>query len=40
MELADANKDGQLSLDEVLQQKAAFFGSGLMNAGKNMHDEF
>jgi len=40
MELADANRDGKLSLDEVLNQKAAFFGSGLMNAGTNMHDEF
>jgi len=40
MELADTNRDGRLSLDEVLQQKAAFFGSGLINAGRNMHDEF
>lgn len=40
IELADANHDGKLSLDEVLQHKGAFFGSGLMNAGRNMHDEF
>lgn len=40
MELADRDKDGNLSKDEVMSHKALFFGSGVMDPGRGMHDEF
>ncbi len=40
IEIADSDQDGQLSLEEVLAHPSLFFGSGLVNAARNMHDEF
>lgn len=40
MELADNDKDGQLSKEEFLAHKALFLGSGVMDPGRGMHDEF
>lgn len=40
MEVADENGDHELSLNEVMAHKAIFLGSSMINAEKNMHDEF
>ncbi|XP_074654325.1 45 kDa calcium-binding protein-like [Tubulanus polymorphus] len=40
MELADANKDQHLSLEEVMNNQDLFMGSKMVNAGRNFHDEF
>ncbi|OQR70989.1 reticulocalbin-like, partial [Tropilaelaps mercedesae] len=37
---ADANKDGKLSLKEVLNRSHIFIGSKAVNTAKNIHEEF
>ncbi|BET02379.1 EFh [Nesidiocoris tenuis] len=38
--LADADKDGRLSLDEVLTKMDLFLASKMVNTAKSFHDEF
>ncbi|XP_013411557.1 45 kDa calcium-binding protein [Lingula anatina] len=38
--IADGDKDGKLSLREVLNNPDLFYGSKMINAGRNFHDEF
>jgi hypothetical protein len=40
LQLADDNKDEQLSLEEVLDNAELFLGSKMVNTGRNFHDEF
>lgn len=37
---ADVNKDGRLSIDEVLGRAHMFMGSKAVNTAKNIHEEF
>lgn len=37
---ADANKDGKLSLEEVLSKSHIFMGSKAVNTARNIHEEF
>ncbi|XP_059620991.1 45 kDa calcium-binding protein [Phlebotomus argentipes] len=38
--LADANRDGKLSLDEVLSQAGVFLASKMINTSENFHEDF
>jgi calcium-binding protein len=38
--LADANKDGFLSLQEVLNRMDLFISSKMVNTAKSFHDDF
>lgn len=40
IELVDADKDGSLSLDEVLAGKDIILGSKMVDTGQSLHDEF
>ncbi|XP_014258448.1 45 kDa calcium-binding protein [Cimex lectularius] len=40
MTLGDTDKDGQLSLDEVLSKMDLFLGSKMVNTARSFHDEF
>lgn len=40
IQLADDDHDGRLSIQEVLDNSELFFGSKVVNAGGNFHDEF
>ena len=40
IELVDADKDGSLSLDEVLASKDIILGSKMVDTGQSLHDEF
>lgn len=38
--LADLDGNGQLSLNEVLENAELFLGSKMVDASRNFHDEF
>lgn len=40
MDLSDANKDQQLSLDEILSAADIFLASKVIDTATNFHDEF
>ena len=40
IQTADVDKDGKLSLKEVLQNAGLFMGSKAVNTAKNIHEEF
>jgi len=40
IQLADTDRDGQLSLSEVLDNIDLFLGSKMVNTGRSFHDEF
>ena len=40
IELVDSDKDGALSLDEVLAGKEIILGSKMVDTGQSLHDEF
>ena len=40
IELVDSDKDGALSLDEVIAGKDIILGSKMVDTGQSLHDEF
>ena len=40
IELVDSDKDGALSLDEVIAGKEIILGSKMVHTGQSLHDEF
>lgn len=40
IDAADANRNGKLSLQEVLSHKDLFIGSKMVDTAKKFHDEF